>query len=103
VDAPFWGLLGQWGPQGLMVALIGAFVYAILSGRLIPRKQHEDRVADQKERTLQLAEERDGWRQAHETSEVTRRIMAEQVEKLLAQATVTNQLLSSLKGPAKDS
>jgi hypothetical protein len=85
-----------------MVSLLGAFVYAILTGRLVSRRVHEDRVNDQKERTLQLAEERDGWKAAHDTSEGTRRIMAEQVDKLTAQATVTNQLLSSLKAGAKE-
>jgi hypothetical protein len=102
MDAPFWALLGQWGPDALSVGLLGAFIWAILTGRLIPRRQHDDRINDHKERTLQLAEERDSWKQAHETSEGTRRIMSEQVEKLLAQATVTNQLLSSLKFEAKE-
>jgi hypothetical protein len=102
VDAPFWGLLGQWGPDALTVGLLGAFVYAILTGRLVPRRVLEERVNDQKERTLQIAEERDGWKSAHETSEGTRRIMAEQVEKLIAMGTVTNQLLSSIKGEAQE-
>jgi len=86
-----------------MVGLLGAFVLALLSGRLKTRRDHEDRVTDLKERIQQIAEERDGWRQAHETSEGTRRIMAEQLDKLLAGQTVIERFLASLKGEANDS
>ena len=102
MDAPFWGVLGQWGPDALAWSLLAAIFWAILAGRLKTRRDHEDRVTDLKERIQQIAEERDGWKSAHETSEGTRRIMAEQVEKLIAMGTLTNEMLTSIKGQAKE-
>jgi hypothetical protein len=102
MDGPFWGLIAQWGPGGGVFALAIAGGWAILSGRLISRRTHLDRVTDLKERIIQIGEERDSWRQAHETSEGTRRILAEQVEKLITMGTVTNQMLTSLKSEAKE-
>lgn len=76
----------------LMVGgLVRVFVLAVMRGDLVPRKSLED-----------LQRERDSWRKAHEVSEQTRAIMAQQVEQLLTTGQLTNQLLTSLK-ESKDS
>jgi hypothetical protein len=98
----FWTLAGAWGPRGALVAIVTGFIWALLSGRLVPRQTVVDMREDYKDRITGLASERDAWHSAHDTSEGTRRIMAEQVEKLIAQAGITNQLLSSIKAEAKE-
>jgi hypothetical protein len=90
MDAPLWGLLGQWGPDAVAIGLLAWVIWAILTDRLITRRRHEETMKD-----------RDYWRDAHSTSEGTRSIMASQVERLLANSEVTNQVLTSLKKAAE--
>jgi hypothetical protein len=101
MDAAFWALLGQRGPWvaiiGALLVLLAAFVRAVLTGRLVPRSVLEDVRQDRDARIREMAEERDGWKAAHEVSEETRTIMARQVERLLSTSELTNQLLISLK------
>lgn len=106
MDATFWTLLAQRGPVpaliGALIVLLGLFVRAILTGRLVPRSAVDDVRADRAQRLTELAKERDDWKHAHAVSEETRTIMARQVEKLLSTAELTNQLLISFKAAAKD-
>ena len=90
MDAPFWALLGQWGPDALITSIVAGVMWAILTGRLVPRSTLTD-----------MRQDRDYWRTAHETSEGTRRIMAGQVERLLANSEITNQVLTALKDEAR--
>jgi len=103
VDGPILGLLAQWGPGSALLVFFLAVGWSILRGHLISRRAHLDRVNDFKERIAEIAAERDAWHTAHDTSEGTRRIMAEQVQSLLAQGQLTNQLLESLKSRANGS
>jgi hypothetical protein len=89
MDAPFWGLLGQWGPDAVAIGLLAWVIWAVLTGRLITRRQLEDTKQD-----------RDYWREAHTTSEGTRSIMAQQMQRILGNADVVNQVLTSLKKAA---
>lgn len=80
-----------------LVVLVGVFVRAILVGQLVPRQNVSDFRTDRDTRVREIIEERDAWRKAHEVSEQTRAIMAQQVEQLLTTGQLTNQLLISLK------
>ena len=66
--------------------LLSAFVYAILRGRLVPRSTLED---TQRERDLV-------W-QAYRESEQTRATVAGLLDKVIAQGTITNELLNQLR------
>ena len=89
MDGPFWGLLGQWGPDALGLTLVASAVWMIFTGRLVTRREHDA-----------MRQDRDYWRAAHTTSEGTRSIMAHQVERLLENSEVANQVLKSLKKAA---
>lgn len=101
MDGPFWGVLSSYGPGtaiiGMLVIILAAFVRAVLTGRLVPRATLEDVRKDRDARIGEITAERDSWRQAHTTSEGTRLIMAQQVEKLLDASKITNQILTSIK------
>lgn len=89
MDAPFLGLLAEWGPDAVALTLLASAVWMLFTGRLVTRREHDA-----------LRQDRDYWRDAHSTSEGTRSIMAGQVERLLANSEVTNEVLSSLKRAA---
>ena len=89
MEAPFWAMLGQWGPDALALTLVSAAVWMLFTGRLVTRREHDA-----------LRQDRDYWRDAHNTSEGTRSIMAQQVERLLTNSEITNQVLESLKRAA---
>lgn len=63
-----------------------AFFRAMLKGQLVPRSTHDD-----------IIKERDLWRQAHQESEHTRQAVAELLDKVITQGTVTNELLKQLR------
>lgn len=90
MEAPFWALLANWGPDALLTAIVSAVVWAILTGRLVPRST-----------LLDMRQDRDYWRTAHETSEGTRTIMARQNERLVTNSEVTIQVLTALRDEAK--
>lgn len=63
-----------------------AFFRAMLKGALVPRSTHEDMI-----------KERDLWRQAHQESERTRQAVADMLDKVVTQGSVTNELLKQLR------
>ncbi|WP_432027474.1 hypothetical protein [Streptomyces sp. 1222.5] len=71
-------------------ALLTLVVLLILTGRLIPRRTHEDAIAD-----------RDNWRSAFLESEKARRVEHEQVEELLELAKLGGHILTALPHPGK--
>lgn len=75
------------GAIGLL-ALVFLFV---LTGRLIPRKTHEDALAD-----------RDNWRGAYLQSEEARRLEHEQTGELLEMARLGGNILTALPRPGAD-
>ena len=92
MDTPFWGLLGQWGPDALGLALVAGAVWMIFTGRLVTRREHDA-----------MRQDRDYWRSAHETSEATRRMQLEQQERiLLPNSEIVNRVLTALKDEAEE-
>ncbi len=67
------------------VALLTLVVLLVLTGRLVPRRTHEDTIAD-----------RDNWRAAYLESEKARRAEHEQVEELLEMAKLGGHILTAL-------
>jgi hypothetical protein len=88
--AAFWTALANLGWEtvaiGMLLLALGAFVWAILTGRLVPRSSLED-----------SHKERDLWRQAHQESEHTRQAVADMLDKIITQSTVTNEILNQLR------
>ncbi|MGW1134437.1 hypothetical protein [Streptomyces griseoluteus] len=66
-------------------ALLTLVVLLILTGRLVPRRTHEDALSD-----------RDNWRQAFLESEALRKVEREQVEELLELAKLGGHILTAL-------
>jgi hypothetical protein len=73
------------------VALLVVVVLLILTGRLIPRRTHEDALAD-----------RDNWRQAYLQSEAARQVEHEQTGELLEMARISEHIITALPRPARD-
>ncbi|MFM9703579.1 hypothetical protein [Streptomyces galilaeus] len=72
------------------VALLTLVVLFILTGRLIPRRTHEDALAD-----------RDNWRKAFLESEAARKVEHEQVGDLLEMAQLNTHILTALPRPGQ--
>lgn len=70
------------------VALLALVVLLILTGRLVPRRTHEDLIA-----------ERDNWRAAFLESEAARKVEHEQTGELLEMARLGGSLLTALPSP----
>jgi hypothetical protein len=71
--------------QGGAAALLALVILLILTGRLIPRRTHEDVIAD-----------RNNWRSAFLESEAARKVEHEQVEELLEMAKLGGHILAAL-------
>lgn len=76
--------------QGGAAALLTLVILLILTGRLIPRRTHEDVIAD-----------RDNWRSAFLQSEAARRVEHDQTEELLEMAKLSGHILTALPHPGK--
>ena len=79
------GLLTAGGPTGVLVFV----VLLVLTGRLIPRAQHEDRVRDKDTQIANLAE-------TVKVKDEQIRVRDEQVTKLLPNTDLTVRLLQGL-------
>ena len=71
-------------------ALLTLVILLILTGRLIPRRTHEDVIAD-----------RDNWRSAFLQSEAARKQEQDQKEELLELAKLGGTILTALPAPGK--
>ncbi len=71
-------------------ALLTLVVLLILTGRLVPRRTHEDVLTD-----------RDNWRQAYLESEKARKVEHDQTEDLLEMAKLGGHILTALPRPGK--
>ncbi|CUW31799.1 hypothetical protein [Streptomyces reticuli] len=69
-------------------ALLTLVVLLILTGRLVPRRTHEDALAD-----------RDNWRAAYLESEAARKVEHEHVAELLEMAKIGGHILTALPHP----
>jgi hypothetical protein len=81
-------IAGQAGIGGILTALVGAVMWAILTGRLVPRRN-----------LLDVMRERDEWKAAARDSEAARREDRDQVRELLEVARVADHVLTSLPRP----
>lgn len=72
------------------VALLTLVVLFILTGRLVPRKTHEDALAD-----------RDNWRTAFLESEALRKVEHDQTGELLEMARLGGHILAALPQPPR--
>lgn len=81
------------GPLAFVFAGLTLFVLAVLymvaRGTLIPRKTHDERIADYKDQVTV-------WRQAYGESESARRLQAGQIDQLLVMGRTTEALLKAL-------
>jgi hypothetical protein len=78
-------LLNTGGPYGLLLVVM----LLVLTGRLVPRSTHEDRVRDKSEQITHL-------QSTLAVRDEQVRVRDEQVGKLLVQSDLTVQLLQSL-------
>ncbi|CAL9665912.1 hypothetical protein SUDANB1_07210 [Streptomyces sp. enrichment culture] len=69
-------------------ALLTLVILLILTGRLVPRRTHEDALTD-----------RDNWRQAYLESEKARKVEHEQTGELLEMAKLGGHILTALPHP----
>ncbi|MET9909666.1 hypothetical protein ABZZ74_23175 [Streptomyces sp. NPDC006476] len=69
-------------------ALLTLVILLILTGKLIPRRTHEDVIAD-----------RDNWRSAYLESEKARKVEHEQTGELLEMARLGGHILTALPHP----
>lgn len=72
------------------VSLLVLVVLFILTGRLVPRKTHEDALAD-----------RDNWRTAFLESEALRKVEHDQTGELLEMARLGGHILAALPHPPR--
>lgn len=74
------------------VGLLALVVLLVLTGRLVPRRTHEDVLAD-----------RERWRQAYLESEAARKVEHEHTSELLEMARLGGRILTALPqaGPAE--
>ncbi|MGQ4338090.1 hypothetical protein ACN6LF_001886 [[Kitasatospora] papulosa] len=72
------------------VALLTLVVLFILTGRLVPRKTHEDALTD-----------RDNWRTAFLESEALRKVEHDQTGELLEMARLGGHILAALPAPPR--
>lgn len=73
-------------------ALLTLVILLILTGRLIPRRTHEDVLAD-----------RDNWRQAYLESEKARTVEHQQTGELLEMARLGGHILTALPSSGQQS
>lgn len=71
-------------------ALLVLVILLILTGRLVPRRTHEDALSD-----------RDNWRQAYLESEKARAVEHDQTGELLEMARLGGHILTALPRPAR--
>lgn len=71
-------------------ALLTLVILLILTGRLVPRRTHEDVLTD-----------RDNWRQAYLESEKARTVEHEQTGELLEMAKLGGHILTALPQPGR--
>jgi hypothetical protein len=84
---------------GVSSLLLVAVVWAIFTGRILPRSTLEDVRADRDARLAEIRKEADDWRSAWQVLQETNRVLADQVSELSELGRTTNQLIQALPGP----
>lgn len=76
--------------NGGAVALLGIVFLFVVTGKLVPRRTHEDILVD-----------RDNWRNAYLNSEAARQKEHEQTDELLEMARLGGNVLAALPRPGQ--
>lgn len=92
-------LAGKFGPAAIMGGLLAAFIWAVLTGRLVPRSTLEDVRADRDARLAELRKETDDVWTALRASQDTIRVLSDQIDELSEVGRTTHQLIQALPGP----
>lgn len=92
-------LAGKFGPSAIMGGLLAAFIWAVLTGRLVPRSTLEDVRADRDARLAEVRLELEDWRTFGMTVQQTNQILARQVDALGEVGQTAKQVLQVLPGP----
>jgi hypothetical protein len=91
-----WADLAPWVTQGGAAGILGAIVFGIYSGRLVPRRVVDDIRTDRDARIAEAHAQTQEWRAAYQAAEESRRHLAGQVDTAL----VTMQAVTRIVGPA---
>lgn len=83
-------LLGINVVDGGAVALLALVFLFVLTGKLVPRRTHEDVLVD-----------RDNWRKAYLNSEAARQVEHEQTGELIEMARLGGNVLAALPRPGQ--
>lgn len=85
-------LINPGGPIGLLLFVVGL----VLTGRLVSRGVHEDRIRDKDQQITRLEKTLDARDETIRVQNERMAVRDEQLSKLLAQSELTVQLLTSL-------
>lgn len=89
----FLGLPGTLVAQGGAVGALTLVVWAIVTGRLLPRRTVEEILKDRDSRIATEQARGDEWRRAAEAQDARNDVLARQVEHLLEATRTTNTLI----------
>lgn len=86
-----------WIVQGGAVGLALAAVWAVITGRLVPRRVVDDIRADRDARVAEWKLRADEWRTAYQATEEARRHLTGQVDTALESMAAVTRLVGSHK------
>lgn len=94
-------LAAKGGPAAIMGGLLAAFIWAVLSGRLVPRSTLEDVRSDRDARLAEIRKEAEDWRTFGMTVQQTNHILARQVDALGEVGQTAKQVIQALPGSSE--
>lgn len=95
ISSFFISLLGQ--PSLPYIGIITFTVFALLRGWVVPGKTVDGRIEDKDKQIESLGKERDDWKEAYQSGDLTRQELLQQNGKLLEAAETTKKLLESMR------
>lgn len=81
--------------------VLSAVGYAILSGRLVPRRAVADVREDRDARLAEIRREAEDWKAAWTAQAEVNRVYADQVRELIELGRATNEMIRTLPGPVE--
>ena len=95
-------MLAKLGPWGLLITAVSIIVFALISGRLIPRSSHEREIKLLETRAEKAEGREVTWQQAAMTWQATAQEAVANREEQLEQGRTLIQLLTSIpRGPGR--
>lgn len=88
--------------QVALGTIVTIVILMVLTGKLVPRAVHEDRIADKNNEINNLVVERDAWREAHRLEADGSEELRVQNGKLVDGAETTKALLEALRSKVED-